>query len=88
MGLCFERLRLVSRAGESYKYIIDRAKKVETDDGKLSETLTNLLQMAQWRGEQLSWSYTTETTLQRLLGDPQTMPAAPIENVKSVSARQ
>ena len=88
MGLCFERLRLVSRAGESYKYVIDQAKKVETDGGKLSENLTNLLQMAQWRGEQLSWSYTTETTLQRLLGEPQTMPAAPIENAKSVSARQ
>ena len=87
MGLCFERLRLVSRAGESYKYIIDQAKKAETDGGKLSENLTNLLQMAQWRGEQLSWQYTTETTLQRLLGEPQTLPAAPAESVKPVSSR-
>lgn len=87
MGLCFERLRLVSRAGESFKYVIDQAKKVETEGGKLSENLTNLLQMAQWRGEQLSWQYTTETTLQRLLGEPQTMPATPAESIKAVSAR-
>ena len=88
MGLCFERLRLVSRAGESYKYIIDQARKVETDGGKLSENLTNLLQMAQWRGEQLAWQYSTETTLQRLLGEPQTTPAAPAENVQSVTAKK
>lgn len=87
MGLCFERLRLVSRAGESYKYIIDQAKKTESEGGKLSENLTNLLQMAQWRGEQLAWQYSAETQLQRLLGEPQSMPAIPAESVKSVSAR-
>ena len=75
MGLTFERLRLISRAGEAYKYIIDQSKKAETDGIKLSESLANLLQMAQWRGEQLAWSYTAETQLQRLLGEPQTIPA-------------
>ena len=79
MGLCFERLRLVSRAGEAFKYIIDQAKKRESEGEKLSETLGNLLQMAQWRGEQLAWHYTTETQLQRLLGEPQSLPAVPAE---------
>lgn len=83
MGLCFERLRLVSRAGEAYKYIIDQAKKKEADGVKLSETLANLLGMAQWRGEQLAWHYTTETQLQRLLGEPQEAPALPVESPKS-----
>lgn len=87
VGLCFERLRMVSRAGESYKYIIDQAKKTETEGGKLSENLTNLHQMAQWRGEQLAWQYTTETQLQRLLGEPQSLPASPAESVKSATAR-
>ena len=87
MGLCFERLRLVSRAGESYKYIIDQAKKTESEGGKLSEQGTNLLQMAQWRGEQLAWQYSAETRLQRLLGEPQAPSAAPAESVKSASAR-
>ena len=76
MGLCFERLRLVSRAAESYKYIIDQSKKAQPAGGALSENLASLLQMAQWRGEQLAWQYTTETQLQHLLGEPQQAPAA------------
>ena len=88
MGLCFERLRLVSRAAESYKYIIDQSKKAATEGGTLTESLTSLLQMAQWRGEQLAWQYTTETQLQHLLGEPQTVPAAASAEVpKSAAVR-
>jgi tetratricopeptide (TPR) repeat protein len=79
MGLTFERLRLVSRAGEAYKYIIDQSKKIETGGTKLPESLANLLQMAQWRGEQLAWHYTAESQLQRLLGEPQAASAAGID---------
>ena len=86
MGLCFERLRLVSRAAEAYKYIIDQSKKAVPEGGTLSENLTSLLQMAQWRGEQLAWQYTTETQLQHLLGEPQTIPAA--ASAKAMSAKQ
>ena len=88
MGLCFERLRLVSRAAESYKYIIDQSKKAVPEGATLSESVTSLLQMAQWRGEQLAWQYTTETQLQHLLGEPQEVPAAAAaDGVKSASAR-
>ncbi len=86
MGLCFERLRLVSRAAEAYKYIIDQSKKAVPEGGTLSENITSLVQMAQWRGEQLAWQYTTETQLQHLLGEPQTIPAAASE--KAMSAKQ
>ena len=88
MGLCFERLRLVSRAAESYKYIIDESKKAAPAGGALSESLASLLQMAQWRGEQLAWQYTTETQLQHLLGEPQLTPAAAFSEVpKSASTK-
>ncbi len=86
MGLCFERLRLVSRAAEAYKYIIDQSKKAVPEGGTLSENLTSLLQMAQWRGEQLAWQYTTETQLQHLLGEPQAIPAT--ASAKSASPQQ
>ena len=79
MGLCFERLRLVSRAAEAYKYIIDQSKKAVPEGGTLPENQASLLQMAQWRGEQLAWQYTAETQLQHLLGEPQTVPAAALK---------
>ena len=84
MGLCFERLRLVSRAAEAYKYIIDQSKKAVPVGGTLSEELASLLQMAQWRGEQLAWQYTTETQLQHLLGEPQAVPSAASAKAASV----
>ncbi len=86
MGLCFERLRLVSRAGEAYKYIIDQAAKIETEGGKLTEGLANLLQMAHWRGEQLAWQYTTEAQLQHLLGEPQASPAIRADDTNAAPA--
>ncbi len=87
MGLCFERLRLTSRAGEAYKYIIDQQKKTESEGVTLSENLGNLAQMAQWRGEQLAWQYSTEATLQHLLGEPQSLPATGSSTLKSASAK-
>lgn len=74
MGLCFERLRLVSRAAEAYKYIIDHSEKADPAAPPLSESAKNLAQMARWRGEQLAWQHTTETRLQRLLGEPLDAP--------------
>ncbi len=74
MGLCFERLRLVSRAAEAYKYIIEQSEKSDRAAQTLPESVRNLIQMARWRGEQLAWQHTTETHLQRLLGEPQDLP--------------
>ncbi len=87
MGLCFERLRLVTRAAEAYKFILDEAAKPERAAQKLSEPVTNLVQMARWRGEQLAWQSTTETKLQRLLGEPRDVPGqAPIESLNPAAA--
>jgi hypothetical protein len=74
MGLCFERLRLVTRAAEAYKYILERSEKPDPAAPPLPESVKNLAQMARWRGEQLAWQHTTETQLQRLLGEPLATP--------------
>lgn len=76
MGLCFERLRLVSRAAEAYKFIIDESTKPERAGKPLSENCTSLVKMATWRGEQLAWQHTTETQLSHLLGQPLAPPPA------------
>ncbi len=70
MGLCFERLRLVARAADSYKYIVDESQKPARSEKPLPESATSLVQMARWRGEQLAWQHTTETQLTHLLGEP------------------
>lgn len=74
MGLCFERLRLSARAAEAYKFILDEAKKSEGTKA-LPESVTGLIQMARWRGEQLAWNATVEAQVGHLLG-PAVAPAA------------
>jgi tetratricopeptide (TPR) repeat protein len=87
MGLCFERLRLVSRAAEAYKYLIEQSEKPERTGQPLPESATNLVQMARWRGEQLAWQHTTETHLQHLLGEPQDfLQQAPVEPLNPAAA--
>jgi tetratricopeptide (TPR) repeat protein len=76
MGLCFERLRLVDRAAEAYKFIIDESKKPERAGKSLPENCASLVKMATWRGEQLAWQHTTETQLSHLLGKPLAPPPA------------
>lgn len=68
MGLCFEKLRIERRAAEAYKYIIDESKKPERKLTELPDVLRTLVEMAQWRGEQLVWKDSTATRLDRLLG--------------------
>jgi tetratricopeptide (TPR) repeat protein len=70
MGLCFERLRLASRAAEAYRFILDAATKLEADNRKPSESAANIVQMARWRGEHLVWSQSAQDKIQHLLGDP------------------
>ena len=71
MGLCFEKLRVDRRAAEAYKYIIDEAQKPERKLADLPDGVRSLVEMAQWRGEQLLWKNGTESRLDRILGsDP------------------
>lgn len=68
MGLCFEKLRIERRAAEAYKFIIDESKKPERKLADLPDSLRTLVDLAQWRGEQLVWKDATETRLDRVLG--------------------
>ena len=76
MGLCFERLRHSDRAADTYKYLIEEAKKPGREADKLPEILRTILEMANWRSTQLAWSNTAAVNLQRLLSNPLTAPAA------------
>ena len=77
MGLCFEKLRIEQRAAEAYKYIVDESKKPERKPAELPDNLRTLVEMAQWRGEQLVWKDGTATRLDRVLGiEPGSQPLA------------
>jgi tetratricopeptide (TPR) repeat protein len=88
IGLCFERLRLVTRAAEAYKYIIEDSEKPERKAKPLPESTANIVKMARWRGEQLAWQHSADTTLQHVLGEPlaDAEPLA-IESQKAASNR-
>ena len=68
MGLCFEKLRVDRRAAEAYKYIIDESKKPGRKLTELPDNVRGLVEMAQWRGEQMVWKNNTESRLDRVLG--------------------
>jgi tetratricopeptide (TPR) repeat protein len=68
MALCFERLHLLSRAAQSYKFIIDQSEKMTKEKKSMGESLVSLVEMARWRGEQLVWQEGTETRFSRVLG--------------------
>ena len=70
IGLCFERLRLASRAAEAFKFIIDESAKPANTAKPLAENTAALVQMARWRGEQLVWRHDSEARLQHILGEP------------------
>jgi tetratricopeptide (TPR) repeat protein len=68
MALCFEKLRVDRKAAEAYKLIVDEAKKPGREANKLPDNVRNLIQMAQWRGEQLVWKNDVESRMDRILG--------------------
>jgi len=80
MGLCFERLRHGDRAADTYKYLMDEAKKPGREADKLPEILRTILEMAHWRSRQLAWSNTAAVSLQKLLSNP--LAAVPPEAIK------
>lgn len=68
MALCFEKLRLERRAAEAYKLIVDESKRPGRDLSKMPDNLRTIVEMAQWRGEQLVWKNGTAARLDHLLG--------------------
>ena len=68
MGLCFERLRQEPRAMECYKYIVDENGKPEFRWKKMPQSVGNLVKMASWRVEQLSWDSSVKGQLRSTAG--------------------
>jgi len=68
MGLCFERLRQEPRALECYKYIVDENGKPEVRWDKMPQSVGNLVKMASWRVDQLSWDTSVRGQLRSTAG--------------------
>jgi tetratricopeptide (TPR) repeat protein len=68
MGLCFERLRQEPRALECYKYIVDENGKPEFRWKKMPQSVGNLVKMASWRVDQLSWDTSVRGQLRSTAG--------------------
>ena len=69
IGLCFERLRLLPRSLEAYRFILDECKKTQANGGTISNSIDTLRQMAEWRSDQVEWMKKTDFELQGLLGE-------------------
>ncbi len=68
MGLCFERLRLESRARETYNYLVEQSNSPEVKGKKLPDSLETTVQMAVWRSEQLQWERGSSDALRGISG--------------------
>ncbi|MDD5348996.1 MAG: tetratricopeptide repeat protein [Chthoniobacteraceae bacterium] len=82
MGICFERLRLSTRALEAYQFIVEDHKKVK-DPASLPSTAAAFSDMARWRMDSLKWQQKTEAQLTSLLGPPELaddlIPSLPVK---------
>jgi tetratricopeptide (TPR) repeat protein len=68
MGLCFERLRMTTKAIDAYNLILDGAGTLQKNGGTLSQPLTDLVQQVQWRKDHLSWDEDTQKQIQQIMG--------------------
>ena len=78
IGLCFERLRLLNRSLEAYRFITEECKKSQTGGIQLPSSVETLREMAQWRSDQVAWMQTTDLQLQGLLGEKAKDPGLPL----------
>ena len=59
-GLCWERLLQFSRAAEVYNQLISTGQKLDSPE------IQDIIRMAEWRLEQLTWTQKTQTELHAL----------------------
>ncbi len=74
-GLCYERLRQVDRANQSYRDIVE-AVTHPTGKEPVPVELTELAKMAEWRLGQLEWNQKTDGQLTRFFSATTTPPPA------------
>jgi len=68
MGLCFERLHLITKAVDAYAIIIKSADQFASDGVTLPEPLQDILEQAKWRTQHLDWENQTDREVQQILG--------------------
>ncbi|MBN1403721.1 MAG: hypothetical protein JW942_04555 [Opitutales bacterium] len=67
IGLCFERLYIITKAVEAYDYIISQAETLQKDGTQLSERLGIILDQARWRRQQISWQNDANRQVQQIM---------------------
>ncbi len=70
IGLCFERLRMLPKAHEAYRLLVDE-EEWENSQYDLNENLLSIKEMAVWRLGHIDWLSKTESGLLRLLATSQ-----------------
>ena len=82
MGLCYERLRQTERANQAYRDIVT-AVTHPTGKEPVTDELTELARMAEWRIGQLDWDGHTDSQLTRFFSavtPPPVHPASPVSD--------
>jgi hypothetical protein len=69
MGLCYERLRLTTRAISAYELIAKGADELTKAKTAMSPQLGIVVEQARWRHDHLNWSNDTNTEIQKMLGE-------------------
>jgi len=69
MGLCFERLRLTSKALSAYNVIIEGAHQLSASGVEISSSLNDVVEQAKWRVAHLQWEEDTQRQIQQILGE-------------------
>ncbi len=67
MGLCFERLRFVTRAMDAYAIIIHGADDLAKQGVSLPGNLSDIVEQARWRSSHLDWKNQTERELMSIM---------------------
>ena len=67
MGLCFERLRLTTKAVDAYNLILTGADTMQKNGVVLSPPLKDLLDQVKWRKDHLNWQEDTQDQIEKII---------------------
>jgi tetratricopeptide (TPR) repeat protein len=67
MGLCFERLRLTTKAVDAYNLIQTGADAMQKNGVVMPQQLKDLLDQVKWRKDHLNWQEDTQDQIQKFL---------------------
>ena len=68
MGLCFERLRLSTKAMDAYNLILKGAETMQQSGQTLPPSLADIVGQVKWRMDHLNWQEDTQQQIQKVMG--------------------